>query len=75
MLGVQGGGVHNAVTVYDAERIRQRAEIIGFAIAARRARFPEEVPYAYAPHAGEMFVWDAQARSRLKDYNLLDLGI
>ncbi len=75
VLGVQGGGVHNAVTVYDAERIRRRAEIIGLAIAARRQRFPDETPYAYAPHAGETFVWDDAARARLKDYNLLDLGI
>ncbi len=75
VLGVKGGGVHNAVTVYDAERIAKRARVIGFAIDARRQRFPDEVPYAYAPLAGETLRWDDAARAQMKDYNLLDLGI
>jgi hypothetical protein len=75
VLNVESGGVHNPVTVYDAERIRKRAEIIGLAIAARRARFPDETPYTYAPQAGETFAWNEGARAKLKDYNLLDLGI
>ena len=77
MLGVQGGGVHNAPAIYDAERIRQRARVIGYAIDARRKRFPHETPFAYKPHveAGEAWVWDAAARAGMKDYNLLDLSI
>ena len=77
VLGVQGGGVHNAPAVYDAERIRQRARLIGLGIAARRQRFPEEVPFAYAPQwaGGERFTWDAAAKAGLRDYNLLDLSI
>jgi ectoine hydroxylase-related dioxygenase (phytanoyl-CoA dioxygenase family) len=77
VLGVRGGGVHNSVAVYDAERIAERARVIGWAIAARQARFPQERPFAYAPHAaaGETFVWDEAARRALRDYNLLDLGI
>ena len=51
VLGVQGGGVHNAVAVYDAERIRERARLIGYGIDARRQRFPDETPYVYKPHA------------------------
>ena len=46
-------------------------------IDARRQRFPEETPFAYAPHtaSGERFIWDDDARAAMKDYNLLDLGI
>ena len=51
VLGVQGGGVHNAPAVYDDERIRQRSRMIGYAIDARRQRFPHETPYVYKPFA------------------------
>lgn len=75
VLGVQGGGVHNAPAVYDEARIQERARLIGLGIAARRQRFPAEVPFAYAPQAGEGFTWDAAAKASLRDYNLLDLSI
>ena len=38
VLGVMGGGVHNAAAVYDAARIRERARMIGYGIDARRQR-------------------------------------
>jgi Phytanoyl-CoA dioxygenase (PhyH) len=77
VLGVEAGGVHNARAIYDAERIRRRARLIGYAIDARRQRFPDETPFVYQPHAtmGERFRWDAEAKADLKDYNLLDLSI
>ncbi len=77
VLGVQGGGIHNDVSVYDAERIHQRARMIGYGINARHARFPDETPYEYAPLADEMdqLVFDDAARAAIKDYSLLDLGI
>ncbi len=77
VLGVQGGGVHNAPAVYDAERIRQRARVIGYAIDARQRRFPDETPFVYRPHAeaGEVWRWDAAAKAGMQDYNLLDLSI
>ncbi len=77
VLGVESGGVHNAITVYDAERIETRSRAIGYGIAARRQRFPDETPYVYAPHAasGEIFEWNAAAKAEMHDYNLLDLGI
>jgi hypothetical protein len=77
VLGVEGGGVHNARAVYDAERIRQRARVIGYAIDARRRRFPDEPAFSYLPHvaAGETWRWDDDARAGMKDYNLLDLSI
>ena len=77
VLGVQGGGLHSAPAIYDAERIRERARMIGYAIDARRRRFPDERPFVYAPHAvaGETYGWDAEAKAGIKDYNLLDLSI
>jgi ectoine hydroxylase-related dioxygenase (phytanoyl-CoA dioxygenase family) len=75
VLGVTGGGVHNAVAVYDAERIHRRARLIGYAIDARRQRFPDEAPFPYAPLAGETWRWDAAAKADISDYNLDDLSI
>ena len=77
ILGVRSGGVHNAVAVYDEERIRERSRLILYAVDARRQRFPDETPYRYEPLAGqeERFRWTPEARSGLVDYNLLDLGI
>ena len=77
VFGVQGGGVHNAPAVYDDERIRQRSRMIGYAIDARRQRFPHETPYTYRPFAesGEVCRWTAEVKANLKDYNLLDLSI
>jgi hypothetical protein len=77
VLGVKGGGLHNKEAVYDADRIRERARLIGYAIDARRRRFPHETPYVYKPHADEglAYRWDAAAKAGIKDYNLLDLSI
>ena len=77
VLGVKGGGVHNKEAVYDAARIRERARLIGYAIDARRRRFPREMSFVYQPHAREGIVyhWDNKARAEIKDYNLLDLSI
>jgi len=75
VLGVKGGGLHNAPVVYDAERIRQRARLIGYGIDARRQRFPEETPYVYKPQIGETWRWDEAAKAGIRDYNLLDLSI
>ena len=77
VLGVKGGGLHNKEAVYDADRIRERARLIGYAIDARRRRFPHETPFVYKPHAddGLIYRWDATAKAGIKDYNLLDLSI
>lgn len=77
VLGVKGGGVHNKTAVYDAQRIHERARMIGYAIDARRKRFPAETPFVYRLHAeaGETYRWDDTARAAIKDYNLLDLSI
>ena len=77
VLGVKGGGLHNAPAVYDAERIAKRARVIGYGIDARRQRFPDETPYVYKPfsEAGVVHQWNDAAKADLKDYNLLDLSI
>ncbi len=75
VLGVTGGGVHNAAAVYDADRIRERATMIGYGIDARKQRFPAERSYAYAPHNGQTYRWDQDARAKIRDYNLMDLSI
>ena len=48
--GGTAGGIHNAAATYDEARIRERARLIGYAIDARRQRFPDEAPFAYQPH-------------------------
>lgn len=75
--GITAGGVHNAVAVYDDERIARRSRVLGYAINARRERYPNEVPYDYAPFGGDLssFAWNDAARADLHDYNLLDLSI
>ena len=77
MLGVKGGGVHSAPAVYDEERIRTRSRVIGYAIDARRQRFPDETPFPYKPFAesGERYCWDEESKASMKDYNLLDFSI
>ena len=77
VLGVMGGGIHNERVIYDAERIHERSKIIAYAIDARRQRFPAERPYRYQPFAGaeDHYRWGARAKAKIKDYNLLDLGI
>jgi hypothetical protein len=77
VLGVRGGGVHNAVAVYDEDRIGRRARAIGYAIDARRRRFPNEQSFAYQPqaNAGAAYAWNGEAATALRDYNLFDLSI
>ena len=77
VLGVTTGGLHNAVAHYDEARIQTRSRLIGYAIDARRQRFPEETPYVYKPlaEAGERCRWTAEAKAGIRDYNLLDLGL
>ena len=64
--------------VYDHERIRARAEVIALAIEARRAHQPDEVPFRYAPFAGDgadVGYDPATIDDRLRDYNVHDLAI
>lgn len=62
---------------YDSERVDRRAEMISYAIAARRQRYPDEKPFVYRPdvEAGRTFVLDDKARERIFDYQSRDLFI
>ncbi len=75
VIGQMGSGIHGAVGVLDEARIEERSRMIGWAIAARSARYPDEVPFHYAPLSGEVFRFDDEARAQLVDYNNLDLSI
>jgi hypothetical protein len=76
ILGVRGRTCREGET-YDAERICKRAEMIGYAIDARRQRFPEEAPFVYQPHrqSGAIYRWNEETRGEIKAYNLRDLNI
>lgn len=77
VLGVMGAGMTSGQEVYDQDLINQRARVIGYAIDARRQRYPEEESYSYQPfvETGEEYPWDDHARLAIKDYNLHDLSI
>ena len=77
VLGVMGGGIHSDAQVFDEATVSRRSRAIGYAIDARKQRFPDETPYEYQPFlaSGDAYQWDADARRNLKDYNLDDLSI
>ena len=77
VLGVKGGGIHSDAQVFDDEIIARRSRVLGYAIAARKERFPEETAYEYKPFAEQSlsFVWDDAARADIHDYNRDDLSI
>ena len=77
VLGVMGGGIHSDAQVFDDATVSRRSRAIGYAIDARKQRFPDETPYEYQPFlaSGDAYQWDADARRNLKDYNLDDLSI
>ncbi len=78
VVGARGNGIHargSEKIIYDEARVQERSKVLGYAIEARRQRFPDETPYDYAPQAGESFGWDDAVRASLRGYNNLDLGI
>ncbi len=77
VFGVKGGGVHSDAQVFDDAIIARRSRALGYAIDARKQRFPDETSYSYQPFAsqGIEYLWNEQARSDMKDYNCDDLSI
>ncbi|MGB1917666.1 MAG: phytanoyl-CoA dioxygenase family protein [Luminiphilus sp.] len=77
VLGVMGGGIHSDAQVFDEEIVNRRSRAIGYAIDARKQRFPDETPYQYRPllAAANDYRWSESARADLKDYNIDDLSI
>jgi ectoine hydroxylase-related dioxygenase (phytanoyl-CoA dioxygenase family) len=77
VLGVAGAGMTSEREVYDEALIEERSRVIGYAVDARRQRYPEEESYQYRPFvdSGKEYSWDTRAREAIKDYNLHDLSI
>lgn len=77
VLDVKGAGIHCPVETYDQDLINERSKVIGYAIDARRKKYPDEQPYVYKPflESGETHVWNPKAKASLKDYNVYDLSI
>jgi len=77
VLGIKGAGIHSDAVTYDEKIIGERSKVLGYAIDARRQRFPNETPYKYQPfeQSHTRFEWNESIQSTLKDYNLLDLSI
>jgi hypothetical protein len=77
VLGIQGPGLYSEPMFYDEALIDERSKSLGYAIDARKRRFPDEEPYQYQPfvEAGKTFHWSESAKAELKDYNLRDLSI
>ena len=75
--GVLANHASGKQVFYDTERVNRRAEMISYAIDARRQRFPDETPFSYRPHvdAGMTYVWDAEARRRSFNYQARNLFI
>jgi hypothetical protein len=77
VAGVHTCGIGGIWQTYDEARVDKRAEMIGYAIAARRERFPDEPSFVYRPHAdaGLSFTWDEAARRAIRNYDKLDMFI
>ena len=77
VLGQKGALVAGENEVYDEARIFERSSVIATAIDARAQHFTDEFPYTYQPFVGleAQYRWDEDARKRLKNYSLSDLGI
>ncbi len=75
VLGAMGSGIHGVVGELDEARIDKRSEMIGWAIAARRQRYPDETSFDYQPLRDRSFEWNESARAEIRDYSLLDLSI
>ncbi|QHS14327.1 phytanoyl-CoA dioxygenase family protein [Shewanella sp. Arc9-LZ] len=77
VLGIMGAGMHSEAQEYTEEIIEQRSKVIGYAIDARKQKYPDETPYQYQPFIdkGLQYRWDQQAQKDIKDYNLHDLSI
>jgi len=77
VVGVQGGGLHNAPALYTEKRIKERSRLVGLAIDARKQRYPDEISYEYKPLRDDCTTlrWKTGMLETLKDYNMLDFSI
>ena len=78
ILGATGALSQSSREVYDAQRIFERAQVIGVAIDARGQYYPDEQRYQYQPLAGyeDSLRYSADTHEHIiKNYNLKDLSI
>ena len=78
VLNVHGAGIHAKAVTFDDGFIKNRSRLIGLAIDARRQRFPDEIPYEYAPDANGPEKTCLERRNHainLKIITLTDLSI
>jgi len=77
VIDVKGAGIHAEAAVFDEDFIAKRSRVMGLAIAARKQRFPDEMPYDYKPLSDVQadIHYDTAAQAGLLDYNLMDLSI
>ena len=77
VLGTQGGGIHSESQVFNEEIIERRSRLLGYAIEARKQKYPDEKAFSYSPFlkSGKQFKWNEEARQNIIDYNLDDLSI
>lgn len=76
VLNVKGAGIHCPVEFYDESVIKERSKVLGYAIDARKQKYPLEEPYDYKLFEDEEpLTWNIDAKRSIKDYNLLDLSI
>ena len=71
VINVETKGFHNEKIIYDEELVHERSRVIGYAIDARRQRFPEETPFVYKPFIGseQQYEWNERTKADLKDYD------
>jgi ectoine hydroxylase-related dioxygenase (phytanoyl-CoA dioxygenase family) len=76
IIGAKGKGLQTEIA-YDAEFVRKRSEMIGYAIDARRQYYPDQPHYDYQPHARnhETHRWSEAVRPGIDAYYTRDLNI
>ena len=69
---MNGKSFHNEKIAYDEQLVHKRSRVIGYAIDARRQRFPEETPFVYKPFIGfeHEYEWNKRTKTDLKDYDI-----
>ena len=72
VINVNGKSFHNEKIAYDEQLVHKRSRVIGYAIDARRQRFPEETPFVYKPFIGfeHEYEWNKRTKADLKDYDI-----
>jgi ectoine hydroxylase-related dioxygenase (phytanoyl-CoA dioxygenase family) len=76
VIGVTSPTQRGPVTFGEAH-VSKRAAMIGYAIDARRQRYPDETPFIYQPHqqSGATYRWSEDLRRSVHGYHEDDINI